>query len=320
MRMVHVDTATEWRGGQVLVHRLLRELSKQGEDVWLASPRAGRLWGACSFLGDKRLEIPEGWSLRGALKLRQARPDLVVAHTSHAHGMGLTVGRKLMVHRWVDFPPKSRLKYRLPDGWVACSGAIESILRDVGAQNIHRVYGGSDPLMVMPPAEDGPDVLAVGALVHHKGHDILDQALGSLPGVDAAVAGPGEAQFQRLRHLGTREDVPALLGRARVFVQPSRTEGLGMAIVEAMQAGVPVVASSVGGIPEVLGDTGILVPPEEPELLAHAIQRALDGDHPDPELGRQRAAEMFSTESMVKGALEAYRSVVGPLSTSTSMI
>jgi glycosyltransferase involved in cell wall biosynthesis len=320
MRMVHVDTAAEWRGGQVLLFRLLRELHEKGEEVWLAAPSAGRLWEKCSFLGERRLPIAEGWSIRGLRRIRRVRPDLVVAHTSHAHGMSLLAGGKLVVHRWVDFPPSSRLKYRLPDGWVACSDAIESILKGVGARNIHRVYGGSDPLPLMPPAEDGPDILAVGALVHHKGHDILDEALKRLPSLDAAVAGPGESHFEHLRHLGTRDDVPALLARARVFVQPSRSEGLGMAVVEAMQAGVPVIASRVGGIPEVLGRTGTLVPPEEPEALASAIQSVLSGDHPDPELARQRAKEMFSTQSMVEGALNAYRSVVGTLSSTTSMI
>jgi glycosyltransferase involved in cell wall biosynthesis len=216
-----------------------------------------------------------------------------------------------VVHRWVDFPPSGGFKYRRPDGWIACSNAIADLLHAAGARNIQRVYGGSDPLPEMPPAPDGSDVLAVGALVHHKGHDVLDQALGLMPQLDAAVAGPGEGSFEHLRVLGERSDIPALLARARVFVQPSRSEGLGMAVVEAMQAGVPVVASEVGGIPEVLGDAGILVPPEDPIALAEAIARALAGEHPDPEIGLRRAEQLFSTRAMVDGALESYYSVVG---------
>ena len=315
MRMVHVDTATEWRGGQVLLYRLLRDLHASGEEVWLAAPQAGRLWSEVDFLGSRRIPIPSGWSMRAALRIRRVHPDVVIAHTSHAHGSCLVLKAPLVVHRWVDFRPSGGLKYRIPDAWIACSDAIVTLLEGAGARNIHRVYGGSDPLPEMEPASDGPDVLAVGALVHHKGHDVLDQALHRLPDVDAAVAGPGEGLFSRLRVLGEREDIPALLHRARVFVQPSRTEGLGMAVVEAMQAGVPVVASAVGGIPEVLGDTGILVPPEDPVALSTAIAQALEGNHPPLQRAKERADELFSTVAMVQGARAVYSSVAGARST-----
>ena len=102
MRMVHVDTAEEWRGGQVLLHRLLRELHEKGEEVWLAAPSSGRLWEKCGFLGERRVSIAEGWSIRGLMRIRRVQPDLVVAHTSHAHGMSLLAGGRLVVHRWVD--------------------------------------------------------------------------------------------------------------------------------------------------------------------------------------------------------------------------
>lgn len=114
-----------------------------------------------------------------------------------------------------------------------------------------------------------------------------------------------------LRLLGPREDVPALLRGCRVFVMPSRTEGLGMAAVEALQAGVPVVASDVGGLPEVVGDAGILVPPGDAPALAAAIRRALDGDHPPARLGQQRVARRFSTAAMVDGSRALYAAVLG---------
>ena len=71
MRMVHVDTATEWRGGQILLYRLLRDLHAAGEEVWLAAPQQGRLWSKVDFLGSRRIPIPSGWSLRAALRIRR---------------------------------------------------------------------------------------------------------------------------------------------------------------------------------------------------------------------------------------------------------
>jgi glycosyltransferase involved in cell wall biosynthesis len=80
--------------------------------------------------------------------------------------------------------------------------------------------------------------------------------------------------------LGARSDVPALLGMADAFVMTSSTEGLPMALIEAMAAGLPCVATAVGGIPELLsGDAGLVVPPNEPEAVAHALTR-LAGDEP----------------------------------------
>ena len=84
-----------------------------------------------------------------------------------------------------------------------------------------------------------------------------------------------------------------------------------MAAVEALQAGVPVVASAVGGLPEVLGDAGILVPPGDPNALAAGISRALSGDHPPAALGRARVAERFTTDRMVAGSRALYASVLG---------
>ena len=131
-----------------------------------------------------------------------------------------------------------------------------------------------------------------------------------LPGVDIGVAGAGPLRPAGLRLLGAREDIPALLRGCRVFVMPSRTEGLGMAAVEALQAGVPVVASAVGGLPEVVGDAGILVPPGDPAALAAAIRRALSGDHPAPALGHARVADRFTTARMVAGSRALYASVL----------
>jgi glycosyltransferase involved in cell wall biosynthesis len=109
---------------------------------------------------------------------------------------------------------------------------------------------------------------------------------------------------RQARFLGTRSDVPELLALTDVAVLPSLEEGFPNAILEAMAAAKPVVATQVGGIPEAVvhGETGLLVPPRDPSALAGAIGRLLD----DPGLrtamglaGKQRIAERFTFARMV---------------------
>lgn len=167
-------------------------------------------------------------------------------------------------------------------------------------------------------------VVAVGNLYPVKDHATLLRALAALPeDVHVAIAGRGEEE-PRLRRLadelglaprchllGVRDDVPRLLATADVFAQPSRSEGLPLAVLEAMGAALPVVATRVGGLPEVVveGETGHLVPPGDPEALATVLGRVLAG--PDRgrslgEAGRALAEREFSVRAMVERYLALY--------------
>jgi glycosyltransferase involved in cell wall biosynthesis len=125
----------------------------------------------------------------------------------------------------------------------------------------------------------------VGRLDRVKGHDVAIRALAKLPGARLVIIGSG-SERQALRDLATEVDaadrvslpgwsdrVPEALAGFDVFCHPSRYEGLGLALIEAMLAGLPCVASRVGGVPEVLGECGLLVPPEDPDALADALAR-----------------------------------------------
>ncbi|MHC4829244.1 MAG: glycosyltransferase family 4 protein [Planctomycetota bacterium] len=116
---------------------------------------------------------------------------------------------------------------------------------------------------------------------------------------------------------GFRSDIPAVLAQLDVFVLPSRNEALGTAAIEAISTGVPVVASRVGGLPEVVveGVTGYTVPPDDPTKLAVSLSRVIAATAPERQAmgrrGRERALERFGLDAQVEATIALYRSLLG---------
>jgi glycosyltransferase involved in cell wall biosynthesis len=179
----------------------------------------------------------------------------------------------------------------------------------------------------MPVKSDQPFVLTVARLDPQKGLAYLLSAATCVPGAMFLVAGDGpergalEAESRRLglaervRFLGHREDVPALLRRCDVFVLPSLFEGLPVSVLEAMGAAKPVVATAISGTDEAVvhGETGFLVAAGDPVALAEAIRQLLA----DPGLarrfgmaGRARVERQFSSETMADRVSEMYGQVL----------
>jgi glycosyltransferase involved in cell wall biosynthesis len=176
-------------------------------------------------------------------------------------------------------------------------------------------------------------VLGVGRLTRQKGFDVAIRAFTSvrteLPRAQLEIAGEGEEResLSRLIEelgltdavslLGERPDIPQLMEKADVLVHPARWEGFGLVLLEAMSAGLPIVASRAGAIPEVVDDevTGLLISPEDPQALAGVLLRMLR----TPALGRQFAAagfsrlrSRFSLERMAADTAAVYESSLAP--------
>ena len=183
--------------------------------------------------------------------------------------------------------------------------------------------------------DDTPLILAVGHVTRVKGVDVLLEAAARLvrerPGAVFLVAGDGHADEVRrvedqvaeagLRHafrlLGARTDVPDLLEACDIFVQPSRSEGQPNAVMEAMAMGVPVVATRVGGVPEIARDgaEAVLVPAEDPERLAEACSKLLVDDDRRRRLGAAAAARAraeFGLDTMVGRYVRMYQAAAAP--------
>ncbi len=181
----------------------------------------------------------------------------------------------------------------------------------------------------LPPR--GPLIGAVGRLSPEKGQIVLLRALPAIvaafPEAACVFAGEGpsraalEAEMRRLGIgdrvvlLGFRRDVPMVLAALDLFVQPSIYEGFGLSLLEAMAAGLPIVASRVGGIPEVIedGHTGLLVPPQDPAALAGAVVRLLGDQEGARRLGESaagRARERYSLARVAARVDDLYRDIL----------
>lgn len=177
-------------------------------------------------------------------------------------------------------------------------------------------------------ASDRPIVLSVARLDQQKGHSYLLEAASMMPEALFVLVGEGPERAtieQRITELGLdarvillgyRQDVPDLLAMCDVFVLPSLYEGLPLSILEAMAAGKPVIASAIGGTDEAVvhGETGLLVPPAQPQALAHAIRRFLADPalaHRTASAGKQRVYKEFSAEVMTQRITAIYNSCLG---------
>jgi glycosyltransferase involved in cell wall biosynthesis len=195
---------------------------------------------------------------------------------------------------------------------VAVSAAAARYARDVeGIPGVEVIPNGVDVHRFGPhPIGPGTRILAVGRRVPQKGFDVLLDALPEGFELQVAGDGPFVRDHPAVRWLGRREDLPALFAEADILAVPSRWEGFGLIAAEGLAAGVAVVASDVDGLAEVVGDCGVLVPPEDPGALRAALLR-VGGDvalRADLAVrGPRRAREHFDLTEMVRRYEALYR-------------
>lgn len=254
---------------------------------------------------------------------------------------GVEVQQELLP-RWID-----RLTRRWSHAITCCSHAVRDAALDrVGgeATRYHTIYNGVDVYRFVHAHPMGrsdiglqPDGCVVGTVCRLveplKGVGHLLEALAKLVQNPALchtqllIVGDGPARIQLSAHaarlrlsscvkfLGARQDVERLLPLMDVFVLPSTYEGFGIAIVEAMASGRPVVATRVGGIPEIIrhNETGILVPPGDPHALALALEGLLLDPHESRRLaaaGQAVAERQFAIETAVQCHQDLYESLM----------
>jgi glycosyltransferase involved in cell wall biosynthesis len=172
------------------------------------------------------------------------------------------------------------------------------------------------------PVTDPQRIVAVGGLRPVKGHELLLRAVSGLGRQDTEVVILGEGERRAalaalaedlkvsLVLPGVQTDPRPWLATATLYVHPSLSEGSSNAVMEAMAAGLPIVASDVGGTRELLDEAGVIVPPADADRLRDAIARLLDAPSERERLGgaaRRRARERFSEEAVVGTTISVYK-------------
>lgn len=281
--------------------------------------------------------------------IERFRPDLVSLHTAKAGVVGrLALWRSdipviYTAHGWSFTAGIPRLEAAVYSGIERLMAPLATrivnvceyeqdltLARRVGAPSRHVVVHNAMPDVPEDlrsnPAEDPPRLVMVARFAEQKDHATLLEALSACRDLDWTIdlvgGGPLEREVRataeklsladRVAFLGARNDVAAVLAKAQVFVLATRWEGFPRSVLEAMRAGLPAVASEVGGMRESIADgvNGFIVPPGDPEALADRLRQLIA----DPEArrrmgvaGRERYERQFRFETMFERTFAVYQ-------------
>lgn len=298
---------------------------------------------------DSRLDISAIRRIRRQIKF--LKPDIIHTHGTRGGVLGRLAAINLGIpvlyteHLWTkQFRLDNRILnfFHYFSNWfldmftslnIAVSGAVKEFLVSSGItypEKVVIIYNGIEPIKEEAEVLKDPKeikLVSVGTLNAQKGMQYLIQAmpkvLKEFPDVNLEIVGSGpyknhlEKLVKKLKlnknvkFAGFLPDIPKHLAKFDIYIQPSLSESFGLAIVQAMGVGMPVVATETGGIPEVvtMGKTGILVPPQSPKSLSEAILELIR----DPkmarkmgETGRKDARLKFSLDDMITELEQVY--------------
>jgi glycosyltransferase involved in cell wall biosynthesis len=299
MRILLLDHGTTMGGGQVMARRLLVGLRERGLEI---DALAGR-----PEVGGGPIPTTL-WGLRRAMR----GYDLVYANTPRTALVAATTRRPFL---WHKHHPASTWLQRLA---ARRARRVISVARYGAPKGDHvRIIYNGVPEMEPAPANGlppGRKVLLLGRIEREKGHDIAVAALDRMrTKAKLIVAGPGEWYLgprEDVLVLGFRDDVAGLMGACDVLLNVSRRhEGASLVVLEAQMAGLPIVATRVGGTPEIVldGQTAFLIPRDNPDAAAAALDRALAVDREQWKARGREHARKFTLDACIDAVAAVIR-------------
>jgi len=304
----------------------VEHVRRRGVDVEVVGPEQFRGYGLTfghGVLGNLRrrpwlaLFVPA--LLSGYVRAaRRVEADLLHAHWLPSGWVAARSGRPYVVQVWGTDVELARRAPRLARGVlrgarlvIAASTALADSARELGARQVEVIPSGVELPGEVGAEASPPEVLYAGRLSPEKG---VEELLAAARGMRLVVAGDGPLRARVPGALGfvPHDELQQLYARAAIVACPSRREGFGVACLEAMAHGRPVVASSVGGLRDLVvdGETGLLVPPRDPAALRRALEQLLGDADLRRRLGtagRERARARFSWDAVTDATLAAYR-------------
>ncbi len=300
MKILHIDTGEDMRGGQRQALLTMRVLRDAGHECTLLAREQSPLWSAAVETG-----LPAYRAGAREILTRSGGFDLVHAHDARAHTLATVSSRRpFVVSRRVAFPVKrslpSRVKYKGAARYLAVSAFVAKELEAAGVERarIDIVYDAVEPTEPALPWSPEYPAVALASRDPQKGRDLVEQAA-QISGVEVLYS----------------DNLVRDLQRSSMFLYLTRAEGLGSAVLLAMQMGVPVIASAVGGLTEVFTDgvSGLYVN-NEVEDIVRAMRKVLS--HRRFAIGlmesaRERIADAFTPDHLLRGTLACYERALG---------
>ena len=346
MRVLLADSGREWRGGQQQVFLLARELRIRGHLLHMVTPTSSPLAARISRLGIDVTSLRGRTDLDLLAAFRLARlsinfgPDIIHCHDSRSHAIAqlavfiFRAPGTLVVTRRSSNTPGGGSKYRHVTRFMAVSKAVVNSLIRAGVppDRIDLVYSGVEAApegsrkvksRPTPGGSHRHKIVTIAALEKEKGLDLLLAAAAKLAQTDNSISwtvvgdGSQKSRLEKLQRkrrapvkfVGWHEDVTPFLAEADLMVHPARSEALGTAVLEALGHGIPVVATRVGGIPEIIDDeVGALVESGQPAELSTQVLACLENQNLRNKVleAGPRVARRFGVDKMVDGVLACY--------------
>lgn len=353
-RVVQVVNSLAPAGAERLTTDLARSLDPSEFDVHVLVVRDGRLREYVEEAGLPLVQTGFEFDYtfpfviaRMSSYLREQRPDIVHTHLLGSDIVGrmaaVLAGTPIIVTTQHDTHPRPwiyrayrRITGHLVDATVACSPAVADYCRThIGApeERLATIENGVDVERFAHAASEWREPVtfgAVGSLIPVKGHDTLIRAFArvsdDLPGSRLLIAGDGVERTAleelivarglegRVFLAGRVDDVCTFLSQVDIFVHPSLSEGMPLAVLEAMAAAKPIIASDIPSLSATVGDgAGSVVPPGDDEALASEMLRVAGDSDGSVAMGRRaqrRAAERYSLSRTVDEYVGLYRSLL----------